>query len=316
MLSFLLLAGLVVADPEPTPVAMILEMNGGVRVKPGQGDERRASPMQVLFRGDRVITGDEGQIVIVLFKDKRRERVGAKREVTIRAEGCHPEGTTEKLPAIEKKPVINGLDNLKVSPRGAFQLFRSEPAAEPPQVNPIPGTTVLSDRPSLVWLPHVKAAMYQLEVTVAGSGRRVWTARAKEAKLAYPKGEPSLRRGRKYEWRVVAEVAPDSVQEIVKSAFTVASEDGVRELSGLKELAMSKQPSDLLLAALAYQSAGVFEEALGLFEKLSALRPAEPEYLAARAEFYERAGRGEDAKKAWAEAKKLGYSVPDKKEKP
>jgi tetratricopeptide (TPR) repeat protein len=314
---FLILAGLLPpADGEQASVAMVLEAAGGAQVKPSQGEDKRAAPMMVLFPGDRLVVPEGGRVIIIIFKDKHRERLSGKREAVVRASGCEPAKAVESLPAVEKKLVSSGLNNLKVSSRGAFQLFRSEAGKDPPYVTPIPETAVVSDRPSFSWQPDGKATKYHVEVLRVGSSQVVWSVTTDKPKLTYPKGEPALRRGRAHEWRVLAEIGTDPVRKLFQSTFTVASEEIERELSELKELAESKRPSDRLLAALAYQSAGAFEEALQIFERLSAQEPKEPEFLAARAEFYERAGRRDEARKAWDAAKRLGYQITEKKATP
>ena len=68
----------------------------------------------------------------------------------------------------------------------------------------------------------------------------------------------------------------------------------------------------MLLAALAYEGNGVYEEALRLYERLCELSPRESAYHAARAALYEQAGRTAEAKKAWTEAEKSGYVRPAK----
>jgi Flp pilus assembly protein TadD len=53
-------------------------------------------------------------------------------------------------------------------------------------------------------------------------------------------------------------------------------------------------------------------EALITYERLAKLSPHEAAFHAACAQLYERAGRPEDAKKAWAKAKELGYVGMDR----
>jgi tetratricopeptide (TPR) repeat protein len=176
----------------------------------------------------------------------------------------------------------------------------------------MPATKVLADRPTFVWSPDKeKATAYHVNVVLAGSGRRVWTTTVKEPKLTYPRGEPALRRGRKYEWSVVAEVNSKTTV-LCKSSFSVASAEDVEKLKGIAKWAASKSQGDLLLAALAYESIGMYEEALALFERLSQRSPEVGAFHAILAKYYfEPGGRAEEARKAWAQAKKLHYPVPE-----
>jgi Flp pilus assembly protein TadD len=99
----------------------------------------------------------------------------------------------------------------------------------------------------------------------------------------------------------------------VASDFTIASASAIEALRQLRPLASSSDSADVLLAALTYEGYEVQGEALALYERLCRLAPREAAFHAARAALYERAGRREDAERAWTEAKKLGFVRPAKK---
>jgi tetratricopeptide (TPR) repeat protein len=92
----------------------------------------------------------------------------------------------------------------------------------------------------------------------------------------------------------------------------VATEGEAKELAELKKLVDSKDATDWLLAAVEYEAHGVYTESLPLYEKLSKALPKEGNYHKALANYYERAGRKDEAEKEREAAKKLGVVFPEK----
>jgi hypothetical protein len=284
---------------------MVLEVKGAVEVRPAGGTAGPARAMRMLYPGDRLKVGEQGEVRIMILKDNHRERVGPGTAVTVDRDGCKStrEKGVKREPPEKLKPVANGLRTLEQNGRGAVKIFRSD-TTEPPR------PTTLKDRPALSWPPVPKATGYTVQVLTAGTNRPVWTARTKETRLPYPRGEKPLRRGRSYVWRLLADLGEGETKKVSETKFAVASASDVADLEALAGLIKSKSPPDLLLAALAYHSYGAYEESLRLFEELARLVPTEAAYHAACAEYYEWAGRKEKAREAWERAKKLGYEVP------
>jgi hypothetical protein len=317
-----LVLGLVLADPAPAaprPVAMILEVKGNVTAHTAQGTPRRATAMQVLGAGDRLLTKADGSMTLVFLKDHHQERLQPSTEATVSPDGCTAGPGVERLarPA-PPRPVKDGLRNVTVNERGAAKIFRSDapPAAVRPRVTPMSESKVVSDRPTFTWASTSGAQAYIVQVVIGGSNRPAWRQpiRTAATSLAYPKGEQPLPRGRKVQWTVLAETREGARRKVVEADLAIASEAEAKALADLKAQAQTAPPTELVLIALAYHNAGAFDEALTLFERLAQLAPEEPMFHAARAEYLEQAGKSEEANVAWKRARKLGYVAPGEKE--
>jgi len=178
-------------------------------------------------------------------------------------------------------------------------------------------STVLTDRPLLSWRPVDGVSQYQVRLVApldqeGDKEETVWTAWTKEPRLPYPEKAKPLHFGSVYSWYVLARPGQKDEQVICRSQFWVATKEEVAALAKVKPLAAGKDPADLLLAALTYQEYGVYEEALVLFQRLAQLLPEEARFQAALADYYERAGRPQEAKEALERAKKLSFPVPPK----
>jgi tetratricopeptide (TPR) repeat protein len=203
------------------------------------------------------------------------------------------------------------LRELARSGRPGVGIARGVEERDIPVVQPMYGTTILSDRPSLTWPAVAKAEEYQVELLSAG-GKRLWRVTTKETRLAYPEKQAALTSSRLYQWRVQARLGEDKQELAVDSKFSVADTEEVKELAGLKPLTESQEPADWLLAATIYEAHGVYDLALPLYEKLATKFPAEVNFQVALASYYARAGRADQAVKARAKAKELGAVFPEK----
>ena len=72
------------------PLAMILEASGSVQLHSTQDPNRRAVPQTLLYTGDRLSLGPDGQVQLVILADLHKERLKPGREATIRRKGCEP----------------------------------------------------------------------------------------------------------------------------------------------------------------------------------------------------------------------------------
>jgi formylglycine-generating enzyme required for sulfatase activity len=72
------------------PQAMILEARGTVRLVPVRDEKRQAEPQTLLYQGDRLVLGADGDVRLVFLQDFHKERLKPGSEVTIRRRGCQP----------------------------------------------------------------------------------------------------------------------------------------------------------------------------------------------------------------------------------
>jgi formylglycine-generating enzyme required for sulfatase activity len=72
------------------PLAMILEARGTVQLRSTTDPKRRAVPHALLYTGDCLSLGADGQVQLVVLSDLHKERLQPGREVTVRRKGCEP----------------------------------------------------------------------------------------------------------------------------------------------------------------------------------------------------------------------------------
>jgi hypothetical protein len=303
-------------------VAMVLAVKGAVTLQAKDGTNRPAKVMALLTVGERLSVAADGEATLIFLGDKHRERLKANARVMLTASGCSPAEAVERQEAINPQSQVRYEDvpRLAGGGKGAAVIFRDPRLPKtPPVVTPMFGATVLTDRPALSWQPVPGVTEYQVRLvsgrldTAGGKEKRLWTARTKEPRLPYPPKEKPLRFGRVYSWSVSARKdgeAERAERVLWESQFSVITEVEAAELARFRPLVAGDAPADLLLAALTYQEHGVYEEALALFERLAKLAPKEAPFQAALADYYERAGRREEAREALDRAKRLGSDGP------
>jgi formylglycine-generating enzyme required for sulfatase activity/tRNA A-37 threonylcarbamoyl transferase component Bud32 len=74
-----------------TPAAMLLEVRGAAELLPRKGGTKPAAPNVLLFAGDRLRLGADGQVRLVVLSDLHQEWLAPGREATVtRKAGCAP----------------------------------------------------------------------------------------------------------------------------------------------------------------------------------------------------------------------------------
>jgi hypothetical protein len=311
MIPLLLLSALLVQSvPRDPAAAMVLSVQGKVELQRAWGEKRRLGEMDFLYPGDRLRPQGDGRAVLVFVDDEHREQV--KGPATVAQAGCKPPEAVEVLrkPGPEMKAVLDGLKELDRSGRAAGTVFRSPSDDERPAVTPVDGSRVLTDRPAFTWRPVPKVKGYRIEVFKKADlkVKPEWTADPTEARWTYPRPLP---RGREYAWRVYA-VTDEEVRPCAGGGFYLVGAGETGDLEKLQTLAAGDDAGDLVLAAVGYEGQQAYGEALAAYERLCRRAPHAAAFQAARAALLERAGRTEEAKKAWADAEKAGFVLPAK----
>jgi formylglycine-generating enzyme required for sulfatase activity len=72
------------------PLAMILRVRGAVELHPIREPDRKPVPQTLLYGGDRLSLGADGDVQIVVLSDLHKERLRPGTEATIRRKGCDP----------------------------------------------------------------------------------------------------------------------------------------------------------------------------------------------------------------------------------
>ncbi len=279
----LALSFLVTQSDEPEPVAMVLGVQGDVKL-------RRMDPLRP---GDQVRVPASGTVRLVFFADGHRETLKPGRTVKIAEAGGTPVDAVirekTKLPASQ----LDGLRTMAASARAGVSRVRDVGAAPLP-VSPISESIVLSDRPAFAWAPVNDAEWYDVHVFRSEGNQKenlVWSTRVRNARIGYPKDRDALRRGEVFTWKVV-----ERGKVVAKGKFTVATEEEAGDFEPVRKLSQSADISDRLLGAMLFETGQVFDESHRAFESLVKELPNEPWVLLACARHLGRLGRVEDAK--------------------
>jgi formylglycine-generating enzyme required for sulfatase activity len=75
---------------QDAPLAMILEARGVIRLQSTRDPDRRAVPQALLYAGDHLSVGPDGEVRIVVLSDLHQEWLRPGREAMVRRKGCEP----------------------------------------------------------------------------------------------------------------------------------------------------------------------------------------------------------------------------------
>jgi formylglycine-generating enzyme required for sulfatase activity len=75
---------------ENAPLAMLLEARGRVQLQSTRDAQQRPVPQALLYAGDRLSLGGDGQVRLVVLSDLHQEWLRSGREATVGRKGCAP----------------------------------------------------------------------------------------------------------------------------------------------------------------------------------------------------------------------------------
>ncbi len=308
VLTALLLAP--AAGPPPGPAAMVLEVAGRPTLQRAGAAPRPLRAMELLHADD-LLQPQGGPVTLVVFADGHGEKLKTQAAVRVKRDGCQPAESVERL-----KPKVAGgqfekiKDLVGTSGRAGAVITRTiaedprdryQPRLrkEGPYVTPVHGSSVYSVRPAFSWPPAPGATIYVVslrEVRDAGE-RVVWQEESREPRLDYPAAAPPLKRGASYQWTVTGRPGGAEARPVAESRFRVVAESEERALREFLQLGEGDDPAGWALAAVAFDSLAVSDQALKLFAKLSRRYPDEPNYLNALYVYYRNMGRAGEAER-------------------
>ena len=311
MSSWLIVASLLLAPPQPAkPAAMLVDARGVVEVR-SAGDARRVRIGDLLFPGDRLAVPRDGAATLAFLDIGVREEIRAGAEATIGEKGCTPPGGVARREP-QAAPVAKAMKDVRpisTDGRKAGTSLRAGTGAAP-AIMPISGALIATDRPELAWPPREAASSYCIRLFSPG-GRELWRADTTGTRLPYPEGRRPLEPDNEYRWDVVARIdrrvaegeSTEVYAEVVRGKFTVATRSERAAIEELKAIAAGRDRADRLGAAIGLARMDAVAEAIAAYESLVAQAPEEPYYRQELAGLRGRAGHAEVAPKPSAGAK-------------
>ncbi len=295
-----------------SPVARVLEVSGKAAIVSADGKSRPAETYGSVYADEKIQLDPKSKVVVGFHADGRLEKVvsaKAVRVVTVTKTALDPRDGVSLILVKKRQSrlVATGIQELPNIPVGGVTILRGPTPKKPlPLIIPISDSAVLSDSPEFSWPSQQEAVTY--EISVYSRKDRLWKFQTKTLQATYTATQP-LKPGRIYQWKVVAET-PTGSQLVCEAEFTVAFAE---DAEGLAELAASKEPSLVALAAAGYEQLDLMAEAITTYERLVVLTPKAAAMHAALSDLYDRAGREKEARKSRKAASNLGFQFKKRK---
>jgi formylglycine-generating enzyme required for sulfatase activity len=151
------------------PLAMILEASGTVQLQATRDPSRRALPQALLYAGDRLSLGADGDVRLVVLSDLHQERLRPGAEATVRRKGCEPadairESTKDTLMTFVRLPRGTFYMGWGGQPRREDHLTSS--ASMVLQGQPFATAALLTSRPfaNFVWGSEIHGRGWKTEI--------------------------------------------------------------------------------------------------------------------------------------------------------
>jgi hypothetical protein len=275
--------------PRVRPAAMVLDLKGGVEIRPADGPPKAAALGDLLYPGESLAVPADGAATVAILGAGLQQALKPGSAATIGPKGCSPPEAVAATKA-QKPAVARTMRNVRpATPEGrtAGVVSRHGAEAEPLAILPIDDSTVAADRPGLSWPAARGATSYRVKLR-SGAGRELWKLETKGPHADFPADKPPLERGHVFRW----EVTDQDFRPVAAGEFTVATDSERQQLEELKALTDSPDRADRLAVALAYRRLGAYAEAITAFERLAQESPAEPILGRALDELRRQAGRG------------------------
>lgn len=292
-LAVLLAAAAPVGLLQEAPVAVMMKVDGDVRLAQAGAEPRAAAVGARLQDGDRVIPASGARAVVVY-------RTGQKREITEEVTIATPE-SADRGDAFERTVGVLAQaanSNARTSPNRQG-MIRPLPGA-PTKVAPRLGIKVESTRPTFVWRDYEGGARYRVQVRQAGS--RPVRYETGDTAFTLPEGA-ELTPGAMVYWTVSRASTPRAEPE--DSAMVMSLEEKAAlatNLHAIAELGFDPQEDGRLLAAVIFTDMGLYYAAADLLDDMAAWGPVSADVLMLKGEVMDRLGLVDEARIAFDEA--------------
>jgi tetratricopeptide (TPR) repeat protein len=259
------------------------------------------------------LTAGKQGVTVVLLANGHSERLLPNKTATIQRDGCQPAGAVERLKRKLSKKNLDSLRVLHAGDRGGVGVLRRSITGQSPELRPMQGSSVLDGRPSFSWPACPGAVSYEVRLLLGRGAQSAqqWKTTSTKTEIKYPERVlPLPQDGQEYTWSVTAVLKNGRQRQVVQSAeLFVLAEEEVKELKALGPVVAGDDPAGWLLAAALYESHGVYEEAIRLYEKAAKKRPEQGNIHRALERCYKRVGLDARAAAAGKQAEKVSGTV-------
>ena len=256
-----------------TDLAGVLSsVSGSVKiVRAGETAPQGARTADLIFVGDRVLTGPQSAAAFVFCPGLRSARILDAAEVQFNADTLQIR--KGKLSDDRSIPSCHLPSNLSLTPSsqlqsGLLRLRGSDLTLLAPSRTNIAGL-----QPLFRWDPVEGADTYVVKL-MDREERVIWSQTANSIRVEYPSSAPMLRWDQKYWWRVTARKGAETLTE-AGTFFQILpkeSADRVRSADERLQAATRDNQADvnvLILRAFLYEENGMLDEAARLYSNIT-----------------------------------------------
>lgn len=309
LLAFMMLLVMAAAPPRPQgdpPVAVVVSLDGPVRVQAGDATPRAATVGTRLTMGDRVLPGEGGRAVLLLS-------TGATRVVTHQATIQAPEGDRAELFSRTVRALSRAADSPARSRPNRQGMIRPVSGA-PEIVSPRNDIPVRSVRPTFSWIPAEgqEASEYRIQIREEG-GDPIRFHVGEATTWTLPEEAPALTPGATYWWTVGPRGRGRPSREMQFQVLSLDRHDALNEQMGaLLSAGLDPEGDGAFMAAVIYREAGLYYDAARSLDFLEEKGgPLGVNALLLKGEIMDFMGDLEAARDAFDAADRLGDDTAD-----
>ncbi len=287
------------APAQETPAALVVRLQGEVRIRHGDAAPSGAAVGERLQAGDAIMPASGARAFLVL-------RTGATQVVT--------ENTTLEEPSGEGNPdmfsramrVLAQAATTDASTISARQGMIRPIPGEPVLVAPRNGLTVSSTRPTFNWLAVPGATEYMIQIRRIDGGRPVRYRTGPDTTWTLPPDAPALLPGATYAWTV----APGRGRPTREQRFRVIGAEEYRQLeenlATLSDMGLPPEGEGLLFTAMLYRDLNLLYDAEAILDTMDRnTTPMSAELYLLKGDILASLGRAREAREAFDKADEM-----------
>jgi hypothetical protein len=287
---------------EEEPTAIVTSFSGSVRIE-RDGESVPLDAMVQLFEDDRIVTGEDGKIVILYPSGKFRS-IGVSMSIILSSQESGESVDRSGEERTEGETEVVGEGNGDFEPLFAFNAAaervgtrKSVRADDTTGIFILcPGNSIiLEERPDIVWTTVSDAEEYS--VRIQRMSEVIGESTLQDTILPYPEDWIVLERNRSYVLKIEALSGGKSIiSKLVR--FKVLSEEKTKVIEKEKDAIVEDSPDEVtehLLLSELYKENRLLALAIGELKKLIEIAPQIPEFHRSLSEVYKDFGLNKES---------------------
>lgn len=279
---------------QDAPIAVMMKVDGDVRLVQGEGEPQPAVVGARLQAGDRIVPASEGATAVVVFRSGQKSEI--TEESVIQAPSSSDRGDMFSRTVNVLAQAANSDARTSPNRQGMIRPIPGEPTKVAPRL----GIKVESTRPTFVWRSFEDAGGYTIQIRREGEPPRRY--QTEDTVFTLPEDE-ELERGTTYHWTVAPERTRRPARE--DSLVVMSAEEHEQlewSMEAIEEMGFDPTDDGRLLSAVVYTDHGLFYDAAEVLEEMRESGEVSADVLLLQGEVLDRIGEVEEAGEAFDEA--------------